>query len=386
MKHCVLSLLACGLYLGACAGAAAAADVLKSVAPTGAPAPDSAASEASAPAAFGKGAGVPVLSTSVEAQGYRLRSGDQIRIDVVDFPDLSREQLILPDGTINLTYLGAVRAAGRTPEQLTSVLTQQFRGIIRKPVVSVSVMRTRPLKVNVVGEVQRPGPQTFLPQTANAATLAAAGTNPTAVLGVETVTSALALAGGVSASADVRKITLVRQTADGPSEKHIDLWSALKTGDFSQDYTLVDGDTIKVAAIAPGDPEARQLVEDTQVTSIAPRELQVQVMGEVKQAGTVTLPARTNSVLNAIGLAGGPTNEADVANIVVARLDRSGKVERTPLDLNRLADGRQNFTMRNGDVILIGRKGINQFGDDASSILSPFVSVLRVLTFGLWRF
>jgi polysaccharide export outer membrane protein len=318
---------------------------------------------------------VATFDTGLALQGYRLRSGDQIRVDVIDFPDLSKDQLVLPDGTINMVYLGAVRAVGKSPEQLSEELAGRYRGIILRPVISVSVLRTRPLRINVVGEVQKPGPQSFTPQGA------VLGNNPSASLGVETVTGALALAGGVTANADVRKISLVRQSADGPLEKQIDLWSALKSGDFSQDYSLVDGDTIKVPLVQESDPNAVQMTEELQASTIAPQQLQVQVMGEVKQPGTVNVPGRNNSVLNAIGLAGGPNNEADLRNIVVARVARSGKMERIPIDLNEIADGRKRVTMRNGDVILVGRKGTLQFGDDARSVLGPFGDILRTILF-----
>lgn len=361
MKKSVLSLLITCLCLPILTEAVQAADLLKPVSTT---------------------ANVPTLSTSIEAQGYTLRSGDQIRVEVVDFPDLTKETMILPDGTINVTYLGSVRAAGRTPDQLTDVLTQRFRGIIRKPVVSVSVLRTRPIRVNVVGEVQRPGPQIFIPQNNGAAY--AAGGNVSASQGVETVTSALSLAGGITSNADVRKVTLIRQTSDGPVEKNIDLWQAMRSGDFSRDYTLNDGDTVKVPLVDVSDVATTEMIDGTQISSLAPQQLQVQVVGEVKTAGVVNLSARNSTVLNALGLAGGPTNEADYNNIVVARLDRTGKVERTPLDLNKLADGREKFQMRNGDVVLVGRRGISQFGQDVGAILNPIGNVLRLLTFGMF--
>jgi polysaccharide export outer membrane protein len=173
----------------------------------------------------------------------------------------------------------------------------------------------------------------------------------------------------------------VRQTPDGPKEKTIDLWAALSSGDFTGDVQLTDGDTIKVPTAETDSPENQQIADAVLSSTLAPSQVQVQVVGEVKQAGVVNLQPRTNSVLNAIALAGGPTNEADFHNIAVARLARSGKVERFPLDFNKLADGSQTFNVRTGDVVLVGRRGDRQAAEDSRSFLGPVGDVLRILFF-----
>ncbi|UFP96568.1 polysaccharide biosynthesis/export family protein [Gloeobacter morelensis] len=326
-------------------------------------------------------AAAPVASfdASVTNQGYRLRSGDQIRIDVLGFADLSREQTILPDGTINIMYVGAVRAAGRTPEDLSEHLRSQFTGILKKPVIAVSVTETRPLQVNVVGEVMRPGPQVFLPQTG---TMAAGGTQGglTRRVGVERISNAIALAGGVTHRADVRQVTLIRQLPDSDQKETVNLWEALQTGDFRRDLTLTDGDTIQVPALPADDKITEDMAQQVATSSLAPRTINVQVAGEVKRPGAVEIDPRSG-LLNAISAAGGATNEANLEDISLARMLPNGRIERVALNLNKVSDGSQKIQVRNGDVVFVGRGGSFAAADQSRAFLGPLGDILRIFTF-----
>lgn len=324
--------------------------------------------------------GAPVQPTSsfnvsVASQGYRLRPGDKIRIDVLGFTDLSREQTILPDGTINIMYLGAVGAAGRTPDQLSDRLRSQFTGILKKPVIAVSVMETRPLQVNVVGEVQRPGPQVFIPQN-----MAFAGAQGRANqrFGTERITSALILAGGVTSRADVRMVTLTRQLTDGSKRSEtINLWAALQNGNFEGDLPLTDGDTIHVAALPASDPLNDEMSQKVATSSLAPLTINLQVAGEVKRPGSIDIDPRSN-LLNAIYAAGGPSNEANLEDVSIARMLPSGKIERVALNLSKVSDGSQKVQVRNGDVVFVGRAGNFTASDQSRSFLGPLGDILRI--------
>ncbi len=309
------------------------------------------------------GKGTLTLNSSVTLQGYRLRNGDQIHVDVFDFPELSKDQVILPDGTINVLYVGAIRAAGKTPDQLSEELVSRLSGVVRKPIVSVSVAGTRPLKVNVVGEVGRPGPQIFGGQQTGGGKGAAAAQ--------ETITGALSLAGGVTPLADMRHITLIRQKGDGSTEKiDVDFWQALQSGDFSKDLPLTDGDTIKIARLTEGDTSGEQMAQVVATSSLAPQTVQVQVAGEVKKAGVVNVDPRS-TLLSAIYEAGGPTTDADISTISVARLTPSGKLDKRQINYNDLAEGKVAFQVRNGDLVFVNRKGSKQLADDVGTFLGP---------------
>jgi polysaccharide export outer membrane protein len=94
----------------------------------------------------------------VQENQYIVAQGD--RLDVVFFihRDLTtRDLLVRSDGRITLPYVGDVMAAGHTPSQLDSVLTDRFAEVLRDPNLSVIVKNPAEKTVYVLGEVTRPG-------------------------------------------------------------------------------------------------------------------------------------------------------------------------------------------------------------------------------------
>jgi protein involved in polysaccharide export with SLBB domain len=53
-----------------------------------------------------------------QAGGRVLTTSDIVRIRVLGQPDLDTTTRVEPDGTINFPYVGRIKAAGRTEEQL----------------------------------------------------------------------------------------------------------------------------------------------------------------------------------------------------------------------------------------------------------------------------
>jgi polysaccharide export outer membrane protein len=66
--------------------------------------------------------------TAASAQDYRVQPGDILRIEVIEDTSLNRNVLVSPDGRISLPGAGAIRASGRTIEQIQSALTAGLAG------------------------------------------------------------------------------------------------------------------------------------------------------------------------------------------------------------------------------------------------------------------
>lgn len=93
----------------------------------------------------------------VDAQ-YIVNVGD--RLDVVFFihKELTTVGLLVrSDGRITLPYVGDVSAAGYTPMQLDSALTERFSEVLRDPNLSVIVRDPAEKFVYVLGQVKLPG-------------------------------------------------------------------------------------------------------------------------------------------------------------------------------------------------------------------------------------
>ena len=83
------------------------------------------------------------LTREEQAEPYRLNVGDEIRVESFIDPELNRDLLIQPDGSITLRLLGQVHATGLTVAQLRDHLEQLYRQYYRVPSITVT-----PLKVN----------------------------------------------------------------------------------------------------------------------------------------------------------------------------------------------------------------------------------------------
>lgn len=105
-------------------------------------------------------------AVSASAQvGYRVQPGDRLNIEVLEDASLSRQVLVLPDGSISFPLAGALRASGRTTsaleQSLASALAPNFAS---SPTVFVSVLAVseretsaRTIDVYLMGEVANKG-------------------------------------------------------------------------------------------------------------------------------------------------------------------------------------------------------------------------------------
>lgn len=82
-------------------------------------------------------------ATSVAAQeGYALKPGDVLRIEVLEDPSLNRETLILPDGSISLPLAGLVQAGGRGIDAVQADIAQKLApNFAATPTVFVGIAR-----------------------------------------------------------------------------------------------------------------------------------------------------------------------------------------------------------------------------------------------------
>lgn len=103
------------------------------------------------------------------AQGYSIRTGDTLTIEVLEDPGLNRKVLVLPDGSFSFPFVGSVQARGRTVGAVQATLVQGLTPNFAAPpnvyvsVASVTVPRSsgaaavRNYSIYAMGEVQKPG-------------------------------------------------------------------------------------------------------------------------------------------------------------------------------------------------------------------------------------
>ncbi len=106
---------------------------------------------------------------------YVIGPEDVLEISVWKEPDISRSVPVRPDGKISLPLLNDVQAAGTTPMQLQTNISEGLRKFITDPRVTVIITQINSRRVYVLGEVNRPGPFSMYPDMTVLQALSAAG-------------------------------------------------------------------------------------------------------------------------------------------------------------------------------------------------------------------
>lgn len=142
---------------------------------------------------------------------YRLYPGDELDITVPSAPELNKTVTVQPDGRVSMPLIQPVMAADRTVTELQDALTSAYATQLRRPQVSVAVKTAQPLKIFVMGEVDKSGVYD-MPGDINAL-------------------QAVALAGGFKTSAKTRQVVVIRRGPNGTAmARVVNLGKPLKGG------------------------------------------------------------------------------------------------------------------------------------------------------------
>jgi polysaccharide export outer membrane protein len=99
---------------------------------------------------------VLAAAPATAATGYRLGSGDQVRITVFGEPELTGQFAVDGSGVVAFPLIGEVKAAGGTARDLEKNIATKLRdGYLKNPTVNVEVLSFRPFFI--LGEVKAPG-------------------------------------------------------------------------------------------------------------------------------------------------------------------------------------------------------------------------------------
>lgn len=225
---------------------------------------------------------------------YRLGVNDVIAVTVWEHPELTQPlgeyrsdeatgQVIDADGTMFYPYVGNIKAAGLTREELRELITRKLSESLEDPQVDVKVLSYRSKKVFVGGEVQQPGQKAMTDEPM-------------------TLPEALSRAGGLTLKANAGDIWLTREG----KTYTIDFLSMYREGSPLDKLYLQPGDKIHVPSR---------------------EENKVYVLGEVVKPQGVPLEHGRLSLTQALGEVGGIfelTADADAVYVIRAGRDRQG--------------------------------------------------------------
>lgn len=300
---------------------------------------------------------------------YVLGAGDQVRLDIYDVSELSGlERTVLVDGSLTFPWIGKVMVAGLTPDAAQQRIALAYTRFINNLILTFEVTQPRPLRIGIVGEVRRPGGYTL--------DIGAGGSEGTGDSGAywPSLTQAISAAGGVTQSADVRDVKIQRSTGELVS---VNLWTLLQTGSLTEDVPLLNGDQIVIPVAV--DLSAAEIT-NLSASSLAPKTVQVNVVGQVVNPGPVEVPL--NTPLNqAILAAGGFNTRSQKSNVELIRLNANGTVTRrtVSVDLAQAVNEDTNPLLRERDTVIVDRSGLVETTDTLGVILSPLTGILGLL-------
>jgi polysaccharide biosynthesis/export protein len=258
---------------------------------------------------------VPAQDAPVER---KLQPQDIVKIAVFNQPQINADVPISQEGYLTAPFLGAIRVEGMTPGELEIALAEEYvkKLRLRDPIVSVTVLRFRPLFATVGGHVQRPGTYEIRPG--------------------ESLLSLLNQGGGpIPDRADLRRATLRRNKS--AELIPIDLYALLIQGDTSQNFELQDGDEL----VVPEETRNRILV-----------------LGAVQNPGVYPYK-EPMTLADAIALGRGPIpHRSRFSKVVITRQKNGqpGEYQQIVADFVRFqrnGDQTQNVVLQPGDMVFV---------------------------------
>lgn len=279
--------------------------------------------------------------TSMTDKPYELTVGDSFQIDSIADPGISRELVVQPDGSITAPLIGQVRASGLTIDQFRDRLEQLYLKFHKTPAISIT---PRILGIGA-GAVREELRSTVDSRQGNGGQSINVLVSPDGTVQLPAIRSV-----------HVQGLTLEEVTTEIEARYQ----------------TIVDG--IEVTAI---------------LSQRAPRF--IYVLGEVTIPGRFELTGPTTA-MQAIALAQGTVNGANLREIVVFRRGEDWRLTATRLDLRGAILGKRpipsdEIWLRDSDIVVVPQTPLRRttdfiqlaFGQGVNEIL-PLLEGLGVLS------
>lgn len=310
---------------------------------------------------------------------YILGPGDTLSIKVYQLPEFNAQVKLLPDGYVNLPRLDSFSLNGLTLPEAKILITNEYSKILKNPLVYIDLIKSRPIMINVLGEIQRPGIYSLSINETNEISNTDGGE---AIInknyGWPTVVDAIQKSGGLKTSANIRNVTLKRydKVKNEFEEIIIDFWDILTQFNLGQNYRIFDGDSIIVSKSDKINSEQRVFISQS---NLGPSNITVTVIGEVIRPGKQNISANS-PVLMGIMNSGGFTNKAKKTNVTVLRLDGNA-ISKTKFNLSKNKTNEDKYYLKDGDVIFVDKNNLAKTSDNLQIVTEPLQPVISAASF-----
>jgi polysaccharide export outer membrane protein len=253
---------------------------------------------------------------------YLIGPGDVIHIEFWNRTELSGDHTVGPYGCITLPMLGEFKIGEKNRTDAAKAIKEQYSHLYDDPIITVKILEYLNNKVYVLGRVTKPG--------------------VIYLKGQGTLLEALSLSGGLPT--EDKNIFLSKCYIIRGKEQIIwvDLLQLLEMANLKLNISLANNDIIYI-------PDSLDAY--------------VFVMGEVDNPGSYPIQTAGLSILDALNIAGGPTEDANLRQIRLIRdlKEQEGvKVVNIEQILTN-GDFSSNFSLKDNDIVYVPRKGIAKF-------------------------
>ncbi|MFQ5498111.1 MAG: SLBB domain-containing protein [Candidatus Zixiibacteriota bacterium] len=296
---------------------------------------------------------VMFLCGTTFGEDYRIGPGDVLEIKFYQDPVLNATVTVDLTGKIALDVIGYTEAAGKTAEDLQLVIVRRISRLNKK--ISQAVVRVIQYNyqhVFVAGQVQTPGKLTFER--------------------IPDLWTILNEAGSVTEFGDLSRVTIIRGGDRAGEIEVVNVAKAISEGRVDKLPKVRRQDTIEVPR-TPFGLSTRDIAQRVDVKN------QFYVVGAVGRPGQLKYEENVD-LLEALALAGGPTEDAKLDEVKV--ISKDGYYAQTiHLDLNRYANQAAvtRYILKREDVVVVPRRTRGFFSENLGTI----AAVLGAITSGL---
>ncbi len=290
-----------------------------------------------------------IASAAFGAEEYKIGPGDMLKINFWQDPTLNTDVRVAQDGTITLDIVGEIDAAGRTTQELQNEIVRQMSRLNKR--ISQAVVRVTGYNyqyVFVSGQVQHPGKLTFEE--------------------IPDLWTIINEAGGAAETGDLSRVTIIRGGDDAGKVEVVDVAAAIASGNIKSLPKIRRGDTIDIPRTPIGLP-AGDLARNRERKNL------IYVVGAVGTPGPVEYQDNVD-VLEAVALAGGPAENADLKKVrIISKDGFYGQSMKINLEKYAAAGIPARYILQKEDVVLMPRKR-PLFGGLSVSTVASVVGVV----------
>ncbi len=362
---------------------------------------------------------------------YIIGPGDTLAIRISrQLPELTNRYSIDGNGTIFMPYLERIYISGLTITELTEILNEKLKKYVKNPVIEISVIDHRPIRIVVKGEVETPGVHTLLgslsikngnlnfsdpsstsknikrfntnslfnkdnmgwPESAlnqfnkpslNSEDKLNSFNSDDSELGkyepklnfFPTVFDAIRKADGVTFYSDLSKIKIVRNNnmtnGGGKIETTINFLDVIEKGDSNQNIRIYDGDLI---VINKSPIPISDQISSAVLSNLNPKFIRVVVTGRVIAPGSHAV-SKQSTLNDALDIAGG--TKILKGPVTFIRFNQDGTIDRRKFHISKRKKrgDKKNPFLKEGDIIFVGNSPFNIASEVITEFTRPFLGV-----------